>query len=136
MTTHGLQSTRNLKPISFPEIIPIIHKDWKHLRREYQRSHNGRELKPIGIKASATSQLIHAVRAVELLLNTSIATTVPKASICAKSVERRLPLISVFTKTISTSAHSVAVLLSLLKPERSLPSGSALTRNVRFISIG
>jgi transposase-like protein len=38
---------QKFKTDKLPEIIPIIHKDWKHLRREYQRSHNGRELKPI-----------------------------------------------------------------------------------------
>ena len=29
------------------KIIPTRHKDWKHLRLEYKRSHNGRELKSI-----------------------------------------------------------------------------------------
>ena len=30
-----------------PKIIPLEKKDWQHLRREYQRTHNGRELKPV-----------------------------------------------------------------------------------------
>ena len=30
-----------------PKIIPVRHEDWQHLLREWQRSHNGRELLPI-----------------------------------------------------------------------------------------
>lgn len=38
---------QKFKTDELPRIIPLEKKDWQHLRREYQRSHNGRELKPI-----------------------------------------------------------------------------------------
>jgi transposase-like protein len=38
---------QKFKTDTLPRIIPIVHKDWKHLLREYQRNHNGSELKPI-----------------------------------------------------------------------------------------
>ena len=38
---------QKFKTDELPRIIPLEKKDWQHLRREYQRTHNGRELKPI-----------------------------------------------------------------------------------------
>ena len=35
------------KTDELPKIIPIPHKDWKHLTREYQRTHNGKILAPV-----------------------------------------------------------------------------------------
>jgi hypothetical protein len=32
---------------TLPKVIPIPHKDWNHLLREYQRSHDGRTIKPV-----------------------------------------------------------------------------------------
>ena len=38
---------QKFKTDELPKIIPLEKKDWQHLKREYQRSHNGRELKPV-----------------------------------------------------------------------------------------
>ena len=35
------------KTDKLPVIIPVEKKDWKHLRMEYKRSHNGRDLPPV-----------------------------------------------------------------------------------------
>ena len=38
-----------------PKIIPVRHEDWKHLLKEYQRAHDGRELKPIVRRSDAAA---------------------------------------------------------------------------------
>ena len=35
------------KTDELPKIIPIPHKDWKNLKREYQRTHDGKILAPV-----------------------------------------------------------------------------------------
>ena len=37
-----------------PKIIPIPHKDWKHLTREYQRTHDGKILAPVRRRKGCT----------------------------------------------------------------------------------
>ena len=37
-----------------PTIIPTRHEDWRHLRKEYQRTHNGRILAPIKRRKGST----------------------------------------------------------------------------------
>lgn len=38
---------QKFKTDELPKIVPVRHRNWKDLMRNYQRSHNGRDLKPI-----------------------------------------------------------------------------------------
>jgi len=42
------------KTDELPKIIPIPHKDWKHLTREYQRTHDGKILAPVRRRKGCT----------------------------------------------------------------------------------
>ena len=42
------------KTDELPKIIPVPHKDWKHLTREYQRTHDGKILAPVRRRKDCT----------------------------------------------------------------------------------
>ena len=44
--SHSPQNEK-FKTDELPKIIPIPHKDWKNLKREYQRTHDGQILAPV-----------------------------------------------------------------------------------------